>query len=93
MLKVKERPDIGVYVKDLSSYVVNNADDMDRTMTTGNKNSMFCQEPFILFYYLHHSFPFNLDNISTVWFLLAIEKMEDILCDPAMIQSLFTVFF
>ena len=37
-LKVKERPDVGVYVKDLSSYVVNNADDMDRTMTTGNKN-------------------------------------------------------
>eukprot|EP00794_Sanderia_malayensis_P007023 gene7023-7811_t len=37
-LEVKERPDIGVYVKDLSSYVVNNADDMDRTMTTGNKN-------------------------------------------------------
>jgi len=37
-LEVKERPDIGVYVKDLSSYVVNNADDMDRTMTTGNRN-------------------------------------------------------
>ena len=37
--QVKERPDIGVYVKDLSSYVVNNADDMDRTMTTGNRNS------------------------------------------------------
>lgn len=36
---MKERPDIGVYVKDLSAYVVNNADDMDKTMTTGNKNS------------------------------------------------------
>ena len=36
--KVKERPDIGVYVKDLSAYVVNNADDMDKTMTLGNKN-------------------------------------------------------
>eukprot|EP00795_Rhopilema_esculentum_P014910 gene14910-6047_t len=41
-LEVKERPDIGVYVKDLSSYVVNNADDMDRTMTTGNKNRSVC---------------------------------------------------
>nr|CAB3259105.1 kinesin-like protein KIF3A [Phallusia mammillata] len=37
-LPVKERPDIGVYVKDLSMYVVNNADDMDKIMTLGNKN-------------------------------------------------------
>eukprot|EP00095_Tigriopus_kingsejongensis_P001128 snap_masked-scaffold1099_size62903-processed-gene-0.6 protein:Tk01128 transcript:snap_masked-scaffold1099_size62903-processed-gene-0.6-mRNA-1 annotation:"kinesin-like protein kif3a isoform x2" len=37
-LDVKERPDIGVYVKDLSAFVVNNADDMDKIMTIGNKN-------------------------------------------------------
>ncbi|XP_063727331.1 kinesin-like protein KIF3A isoform X2 [Symsagittifera roscoffensis] len=37
-LEVKERPDIGVYVKDLSTFAVNNADDMDRIMTLGNKN-------------------------------------------------------
>ncbi|XP_049804535.1 kinesin-like protein KIF3A [Schistocerca nitens] len=37
-LEVKERPDIGVYVKDLSGYVVNNADDMERVMKLGNKN-------------------------------------------------------
>ena len=37
-LQVKERPDVGVYVKDLSSYVMNNADDLDKTMTVGNKN-------------------------------------------------------
>lgn len=37
-LEVKERPDVGVYVKDLSAYVVNNADDMDKTMSLGNKN-------------------------------------------------------
>ncbi|XP_014678184.1 PREDICTED: kinesin-like protein KIF3A [Priapulus caudatus] len=37
-LEVKERPDVGVYVRDLSAYVVNNADDMDRIMTMGNKN-------------------------------------------------------
>lgn len=37
-LEVKERPDIGVYVKDLSAYVVNNADDMDKIMSLGNKN-------------------------------------------------------
>ena len=38
-LEVKERPDIGVYVKDLSMCVVYNADDMDGIMTHGNKNS------------------------------------------------------
>lgn len=37
-LEVKERPDIGVYVKDLSSYVVNNADDMESIMDLGRKN-------------------------------------------------------
>jgi len=37
-LHLKERPDIGVYVKDLSMFVVNNADDMDRVMTLGHKN-------------------------------------------------------
>lgn len=30
--------DVGVYIKDLSAYVVNNADDMDRIMTLGHKN-------------------------------------------------------
>ncbi len=38
-LEVRERPDIGVYVKDLSSFVVKNADEMDRLMSIGNKNS------------------------------------------------------
>ncbi|BFZ24494.1 hypothetical protein BsWGS_27533 [Bradybaena similaris] len=37
-LEVKERPDVGVYVRDLSAFAVNNADDMDRIMTLGNKN-------------------------------------------------------
>ena len=37
-LEVKERPDVGVYVKDLTSVGVNNADDMDKIMTMGNKN-------------------------------------------------------
>lgn len=37
-LEVKERADIGVYVKDLSGYVVNNADDLDNIMKLGNKN-------------------------------------------------------
>ncbi|KAM5298257.1 kinesin-like protein KIF3A [Ctenodactylus gundi] len=40
-LEVKERPDVGVYIKDLSAYVVNNADDMDRIMTLGHKNRKF----------------------------------------------------
>ena len=37
-LEVKERPDVGVYVKDLSTTVVKNADDMDAIMTKGNSN-------------------------------------------------------
>ena len=37
-LEVKERPDVGVYVKDLLTHVVHNADEMDRIMTLGNKN-------------------------------------------------------
>ena len=37
-LEVKERPDVGGYVKDLTTVNVNNADDMDKIMTVGNKN-------------------------------------------------------
>ncbi|ROT80003.1 kinesin-like protein KIF3A [Penaeus vannamei] len=37
-LEVKERPDVGVYVKDLLTHVVHNADEMDKIMTLGNKN-------------------------------------------------------
>ena len=36
-LEVKERPDVGVYVKELSVFMVNNADDMDKLMTVGNR--------------------------------------------------------
>ena len=36
-LEVKERPDFGVYVKELSVFMVNNADDMDKLMTVGNR--------------------------------------------------------
>lgn len=43
--QVKERPDVGVYIKDLSAYVVNNADDMDRIMTLGHKNRK-CKSQF-----------------------------------------------
>lgn len=38
-LEIRERVDIGVYVKDLSSFVVKNADEMDKLMSIGNKNS------------------------------------------------------
>uniref|UniRef100_A0A1B6CIN5 Kinesin-like protein n=1 Tax=Clastoptera arizonana TaxID=38151 RepID=A0A1B6CIN5_9HEMI len=37
-LEVKERPDVGVFIKDLTSRVVYNAGDMDRIMCAGNKN-------------------------------------------------------
>lgn len=45
-LEVKERPDIGVYVKDLSSYVVNNADDMESIMDLGRKNRKCCFQKY-----------------------------------------------
>lgn len=38
-LDVRERSDIGVYVKDLSSFVVRNADEMFKLIAIGNKNS------------------------------------------------------
>ena len=41
LVQVKERPDVGVYVKDLISWRVNNADDMDRIMNVGNANSKY----------------------------------------------------
>ena len=36
--KIHQRPDIGIYVKDLLSCVVKTADDMDKVMTAGNRN-------------------------------------------------------
>ncbi|CAK1597884.1 unnamed protein product [Parnassius mnemosyne] len=36
-LEVKERPDIGVFVKDLTGYVVHNADELEKIMAVGNK--------------------------------------------------------
>lgn len=38
-LDIRERADIGIYVKDLSSFVVKNADEMDKLMSIGNRNS------------------------------------------------------
>jgi len=37
-LEIKERPDIGVYVKDKKEFAVNTVEDMERIMTSGNKN-------------------------------------------------------
>jgi kinesin family protein 3/17 len=37
-LDIKERPDIGVYVKDLSTFVIRSVEEMDQLMTVGNKN-------------------------------------------------------
>lgn len=36
-LVIKERPDVGVCIKELSTFIVNNADDMERIMITGNR--------------------------------------------------------
>eukprot|EP01135_Chromosphaera_perkinsii_P002471 Nk52_evm77s223 gene=Nk52_evmTU77s223 len=37
-LDLRENPDVGVYVKDLSTFVVKSADEIERIMTIGNKN-------------------------------------------------------
>uniref|UniRef100_A0A915HNH6 Kinesin-like protein n=1 Tax=Romanomermis culicivorax TaxID=13658 RepID=A0A915HNH6_ROMCU len=37
-LEIKERPDVGIYVKDLTSVTVSSADEMDKIMVVGNKN-------------------------------------------------------
>ncbi|KAI8925722.1 P-loop containing nucleoside triphosphate hydrolase protein [Entophlyctis helioformis] len=37
-LDIKERPDTGVYVKDLSTFVIKDIEEMDRLMSVGNKN-------------------------------------------------------
>jgi len=37
--KIKERPDVGVYVKDLSTVTVSSADELEKIMGLGNKNS------------------------------------------------------
>jgi hypothetical protein len=37
-LEIKERPDTGVYVKDLSSHVIKTIEEMDALMSAGNKN-------------------------------------------------------
>lgn len=38
-LKIRERPDVGVYVKDLLSFVVKDTEEMEKLMSIGNKNS------------------------------------------------------
>ncbi len=37
-LELKENPDVGVYVKDLSTFVVKNVGEMDQLMDVGNKH-------------------------------------------------------
>eukprot|EP01135_Chromosphaera_perkinsii_P006664 Nk52_evm66s554 gene=Nk52_evmTU66s554 len=37
-LSLKEKPDVGVYVKDLSSFVVRNSKEINQVMSVGNKN-------------------------------------------------------
>lgn len=37
-LELRERPDTGVYVKDLSSFVAKSVKEIEHVMTVGNKN-------------------------------------------------------
>ena len=41
-LQVKERPDIGVYVKGLSSFIVKSPNEMEKLMAKGNKSRKRC---------------------------------------------------
>lgn len=65
LFQVKERPDVGVYVKDLSSYVMNNADDLDKTMTLGNKNSMYSENNMAIVYVCFYA---QCIQVSTIHF-------------------------
>ena len=54
-LEVHVRPDVGVHVKDLSCFVVKNADEMEKLMTIGDRNSKlfawattFCRQHFYI---------------------------------------------
>ena len=69
-LQVKERPDVGVYVKDLSSYVMNNADDLDKTMTVGNKNR---ESPFIS----NRCVTITAESSRAHWLIFIINKWTD----------------
>ena len=40
-LELRENPDVGVYVQDLSTFVVKSADEIERIMTIGNKNRSY----------------------------------------------------
>lgn len=48
-LEIRERSDIGVYVKDLCSFVVKNVEDMEKLMAAGAKNSKRKHSPSSLF--------------------------------------------
>ncbi|XP_065192323.1 kinesin-like protein KIF3B isoform X1 [Sycon ciliatum] len=37
-LELRDRPDTGIYVKDLKAFVAKNSDEIERVMTVGNKN-------------------------------------------------------
>ena len=38
VVQVKERPDVGVYVKGLSSFIVKSPSEMEKLMAKGNKS-------------------------------------------------------
>ena len=47
-LDLKESPDAGVYVKDLSSFVCKSVKEIEHVMTVGNKNRAIGYAGFIL---------------------------------------------
>ena len=78
-LEVKERPDVGVYVKDLTSVGVNNADDMDKIMTMGNKNRSVGQGQLIRI-----QIAWDFDKVAPMFtkFTIKIIWRHDVLLPP-----------
>ena len=58
-LEVKERPDTGVYVKDLSSFVTKSVKEIEHVMNVGDKNRSVGLVYFFVLYFV------------SIWFLLS----------------------
>lgn len=83
-LEIRERTDIGVYVKDLTTFVVKNADEMDKLMSIGSSNSQCDSHWYWIDVYNHALYEGtlaatgmnDLSSRSHVIFTIIIEQSE-----------------
>lgn len=59
-LELRERPDIGVYVKDLSSFVTKSVEEIEHVMSVGRANRTVGFVLHFLLFFLFFSFSFGL---------------------------------